>query len=258
MFAGEATGSFYKVGFGGFGSTDADDLAAGNAAMAQFQSIMSGMYPGFSMTPAQMTAYYQTTNGGQLFPMGLGTVINNGGPSGVIPASQVTQALQNLAASGGGNIPQNWSDFGNAISNVVTNPGFIQTIVGISPAVAAQVVSGLSQVGTSVLNVGTGTLQAVNLASNFIWLLPIALLYVVWQNREQLGNAATGGLLGIGEAAVSSVKEAFGGSSNPRPSAKELRKRGWKKRKGRWINEKGMTVIWKKPKIKRTQRRKFS
>lgn len=215
-FAGESFGSFYQVGFGGFGSTDADDAAAGNNALSQYQSYMVSMWPNYTLSLPQLIAYYQTTAGGQLFPNGLGTVINNGGPNGVIPASQVTSAMQTLAQSGSGNIPQNWSDFGNAISNVVTNPGFFSTVVGIVPAVAAQIANAIGQIGTTATNVGSGSLQAINLLSNFIWLIPIAVIWVAWQNREKIGDAATGGLLGVGEAATSAVKKSITGGSNPR------------------------------------------
>lgn len=123
----KTSGSFGYGDFGirrnedlyGMGESDADDIARGQAIMAQFYTSYTSAYgqPAFSLN--EFLAKYATPANGNLLSLGLSAIA-----AGMTDA-QTQTAMDSLVGQGGGKLPADWNPFVAALSNQATQVSWI-------------------------------------------------------------------------------------------------------------------------------------
>lgn len=178
------------------------DTAEGYQILSQFYTYASS-YPGFSLSsPVDILNFYMQTWGGPFSPNAFLAGLGLGALSAGMGSSDTDSAMQALASQGAGQIPANPSDFASFLTNQATTVSDWAAAAYAAKQVAVGVGEGLEQVGTTLTNIGSTTLSAINIWRYAIYAIPAVAIWYGWKNRDKLMSIATDGLSGAVKKAV--------------------------------------------------------
>lgn len=206
--------SEFDLGFGHYGALGDADTDAGTQVLQQFQNAMQNLYgSSYTLSFDDLKNKYDSS-----LLDGLGIVVNSG-----MSLSDTNTAMKTLASVGAGAIPSSSNGFFQALQGQAANVSSWSVLSQAAGATLDTVTNGFVDVGSAITSTGGVALQTLSYAKYLIYAVPFVLIWVGYKNRDdlgkaasasaiKLGNAATGGLIGLGHKMLHGKKV----ESNPR------------------------------------------
>jgi len=208
--------NFSEFQFGDYG-LGATDTEMGKLVMQKFHQAMMNQYgKAYALSFEDLIDRY-----GDWALDTIGLAANVGGTSmwssqSPMTESQIASAMTGLAVKGNGAVPTSVNGFTSALSTVASDPytatNLWNSISYTALETAKQVEEAVEEGGQTLIEVAKTTKDAALFWKNAIWLVPVAIGLVMWLNRKQLADAATGGLYSIGGAAKKRIVKAIEGN----------------------------------------------
>lgn len=199
---------FSEFQFGNYGMGDADS-DKGYLVLSQYQNAMKSVYgENYVLTLDDLISRY-----GSYAVATIGLAANVGGTSWFssdpVPMSdsQTNTAMKELARRGNSLIPDSVNGFTSALSATATDPSLWGAIVYTTYSTAGDIIQGAQDTGDTILDTVGVIKSTVDFWKWSIFLIPVAVGYAVWRNKDVLADAATGGTI---KAAGKLAGRAFG------------------------------------------------
>lgn len=159
------------------------DTALGWQIVNQFYTYAS-MYPNFKLTsPIDILNYYMVSTPGPFDPNAFLQSIGMSASLTGLGSSDTDTAMQAMASAGAGQIPTNWSAWGNYLQNQASGiSGWSEAYYVITQSVA-DIGTGLQQTGDVLISAGNKVLQTASIWSNLIYILPAVGIYYYYKTH---------------------------------------------------------------------------
>lgn len=207
--------NFSEFQFGDYGM-GATDTEMGKLVMQKFHQAMMNQYgKGYTLSFEDLIQRY-----GDWSLDTIGLAANVGGTSmwssqSPMTDAQISSAMTSLAVKGNGMVPTSVNGFTSALSTIASDPyeatNLWNSITFTALESAKQIEEAIEEGGQTIIEVAKTAKDATLFWKNAIWLIPIGIGLVMWLNRKQLADAATGGLYSIGGAAKKRIVKAIEG-----------------------------------------------